>query len=330
MKVFLTGTSGLLGSNIAQKLMERGYVVKALFRVHEQVPQVKNPALFEPFFGDITDADKMEQGIQGCDVVMHAAADTSQWPDRSPAYVATNVDGTRYIVDACKKAGVKRMIYVSTANTVGFGTKEEPGHEQLPPKFKQYGLGYMETKYLAQQMILREVKAHNFPAIIVNPTFMIGPGDAKPSSGKMVLAIYEGKVPGYPSGGKNYVYVGDVATAMVNAIEMGRIGECYILGGTNLSYREMFTLTAKIVGRKPPRIPIPGALTKGFGLLSSLVAWLSGKAPNVSYKMARVSCDGHYFSPQKAIQELKMPQTPIDVAIQECFEWFKANGYIKN
>lgn len=329
MKIFLTGTSGLLGGNIAKALLKRNYAVKGLFRDHEQVPRFEGDVDFEPFFGDITEADKMEKGIAGCDVVIHAAADTSQWPDRSPAYVATNMEGTRNIVNACKKADIKRMIFVSTANAMGFGTKENPGIEQTPPKFEQYGLGYMETKYQAQQMILKEVKENNFPAIIVNPTFMIGPGDAKPSSGKMVLAICEGKVPGYPSGGKNYVYVGDVATAIVNAIEMGRIGECYILGHVNLSYKEMFTKTAEIVGVKPPRVAIPGVLTKGFGMLGSVYGFLTGKAPNVSYKMAKVSCDGHYFSAQKAVRELHMPQTPIETAIKECYEWFKANGYLK-
>lgn len=329
MKVFLTGTSGLLGSNIAKALLKRNYQVRGLFRDHEQVLRFKGTDHFEPFFGDIIEADKMEKGIQGCDVVIHAAADTSQWPDRSLEYVATNVEGTRNIVEACKRAGAKRMIYVSTANALGFGTKENPGDEQKPPKFEQYGLGYMETKYQAQQMILKEVRENNFPAIIVNPTFMIGPGDSKPSSGRMVLAICEGKVPGYPSGGKNYVYVGDAAIAIVNAIEMGRIGECYILGNINLSYKEMFTTTARIVGRKPPRIPIPAVLTKGFGMFGSVYGFLTGKAPGISYKMARVSCDGHYFSAQKAVKELKMPQTPIETAIKECYEWFKANGYLK-
>lgn len=330
MKIFLTGTSGLLGSNVAKELLKRNYQVRGLFRDKEQTNLYKGVTGFEPFYGDVVEADKMEEGIRGCEVVIHAAADTRQWPDRSPEYVATNVEGTRNIVEASKKAHVRRMIYVSTANALGFGTRENPGNEQMPPKFEQYGLGYMETKYQAQQMILKEVRENNFPAIIVNPTFMIGPSDIQPSSGKMVLAVYAGKVPGYPSGGKNCVYVGDAATAIVNAIELGRVGECYILGNVNVTYQELFTKIAEIIGKKPPKLPIPPVLVKGYGMLGSFYGALTGKAPNVSYKMAKVSCDGHYFRAQKAVQELKMPQTPIETAIKECYEWFKENGYLQN
>ena len=145
----------------------------------------------------------------------------------------------------------------------------------------------------------------------------------------MVLAVYQGKVPGYPVGGKNYVYVGDAATAIVNAIDRGRVGECYILGHENLTYREAFNKIAQVVGVAPPRLPIPPSLTKAFGLMGSLYGAVSGRAPKVTYKMAQVSCDGHYFTAAKAVRELDMPQTSIDIAIQECFEWFKENGYLE-
>jgi dihydroflavonol-4-reductase len=145
----------------------------------------------------------------------------------------------------------------------------------------------------------------------------------------MVLAVYQGKVPGYPVGGKNYVYVGDAATAIVNALEMGNTGECYILGHENLSYQEAFTKIANVIGVKPPQLPIPPLLTKAFGGLGTVYGNLTGGTPKVSYKMARVSCDGHYFSAAKAVREIGLPQTPIDTAIRECFEWFKENGYLE-
>ena len=328
MKVFLTGTSGLLGSNVLIELQKRNYEVRALFRNEEDAYKHREVKDIELFMGDITDAEAMRQGVAGCDIIIHAAADTGLWPSRSREYEQTNVQGTVNLIEAGKEAKVQRMISVSTANALGFGTKAQPGDETTLPRFAEYGLGYMETKHLAQEMLLREVRENGFPGLVVNPTFMIGPHDHKPSSGRMVLAVYEGNVPGYPVGGKNYVYVGDAATAIVNAIEQGRIGECYILGNENLSYQEAFTKIAKVVGVKPPRFSIPPALTKAFGMIGSAYGTLSGTAPKVSYKMAQVSCDGHYFTAAKAVRELNLPQTPIDAAIKECFDWFRDNGYL--
>lgn len=328
MTVFLTGTSGLLGSNVLIELLKRNYRVRALFRDEHDARQHQHIEEIEIFMGDITDAPAMIRGVEGCDFIIHAAADTGLWPARSAEYVNTNVQGTINLIEAGKKAGVRRMISVSTANALGFGTKEQPGDETTPPKFRQYGLGYMETKHLAQEIILEEVRKNNFPGLVVNPTFMIGPNDHKPSSGRMVLAVYQGKVPGYPVGGKNYVYVGDAATAIVNALKMGRLGECYILGNENLTYQEAFTKIASVIGVKPPQLAIPPSLTKAFGGLGTVYGNLTGGTPKVSYKMARVSCDGHYFSAAKAVRELDLPQTSIDTAIRECFNWFKENGYL--
>ncbi len=328
MKVFLTGTSGLLGNNTARELLKRGHHVKGLFRHESEVALLERHENFSPFFGDITDAGKMLEGVAGCDAVIHAAADTGLWPARSPVYVSTNVEGTRNVMEAAKQAGVKRGIFVSTANALGFGTKDSPGTEDTPPCFEQYGIGYMETKYEAQQMVLREARENGYPFLVVNPTFMIGPRDFHPSSGRMVLAVAQGKVPGYPKGGKNYVYVGDAATAITNALEMGNAGECYILGNENLTYQQMFTKVANIVGVKPPQIAIPPLAALAFGMLGTISGNIFRITPKLSYKMARVSCDGHYFSAQKAVKQLNMPQTPIETAIKECYEWFKANGYL--
>jgi len=328
MKIFITGTSGLLGSNTAKELLNRGYEVRGLFRHASEAELLEQHPKFEKFFGDITDAQKMIEGVAGCDAVVHAAADTGLWPARSPEYVATNVDGTRNVMEAAIQAKVKRGIFVSTANSLGFGTKEKPGDENTPPRFEQYGIGYMETKYQAQQLVLEAAHEFGYPFIVVNPTFMIGPNDFKPSSGRMVIAVAQGKVPGYPVGGKNYVYVGDAATAIANALTMGRPGQCYILGNENLSYQEMFTKVAKVVGVKPPRLGIPPFATKAFGMLGTIGGKLFGITPKVSYKMARVSCDGHYFTAKKAVKELRMPQTPIENAIQECYEWFKQHNYL--
>jgi dihydroflavonol-4-reductase len=217
------------------------------------------------------------------------------------------------------------MVYVGTANSFGPGTKENPGTETNPYSSAKYGLGYIDSKYQAHLLVLDAVK-QGLPAIIVNPTFMFGPHDSAPSSGAMIVAVYKGKAPGYSPGGKNYVYVKDVAVGICNALTMGRIGESYIPGNENLSYKEAFELIAKQIGAKTPNTRMPKFAVLAFGALSSGIASITGKAPAVSYPMARISCDGHYFSPAKAVTELQLPQTPVADAITEAFNWFKENN----
>jgi dihydroflavonol-4-reductase len=145
----------------------------------------------------------------------------------------------------------------------------------------------------------------------------------------MIIALYKGKVPGYTSGGRNYVCAKDAAVAIANALTRGRIGECYILGNQNLSYNEAFTKIAVTIGVKPPAIPIPSVFAKLYGMIGTITGKLSGKTPAISYPLSRIACDEHYFSAAKAVKELELPQTPVEVGIKECFEWLKENGYLK-
>ena len=155
---------------------------------------------------------------------------------------------------------------------------------------------------------------------------MFGAYDSKPGAGKMINAIHQGKVPAYASGGRNYIYAKDVAVAVVNALRKGRIGQHYIAGNQNLSYREAFNLISDTVGGKPPRFKAPSLFIKAFGLFNSLFASIFGTTPTVSYPMAAISTDEQYFSSDRAIKDLELPQTEIKVAIKECFEWMQDNG----
>ena len=157
---------------------------------------------------------------------------------------------------------------------------------------------------------------------------MFGPYDSKPGTGQMIQALFKQKVPGYTRGGRNYVCVKDVAVGITNALELGKIGESYILGNINLSYKEAFYLISTIIGKPPPRIAIPCFLSLLFGGLGSLLGTLSGKTPRVSYPMAQMSCDEHYFSAEKARKFLNLPQTPIENGIKESFGWLRTNGYL--
>ncbi len=163
---------------------------------------------------------------------------------------------------------------------------------------------------------------------MVNPTLMFGPYDSKPGTGAMILAIYHQRVPGYAPGGRNYIHVRDVAEGISNALEGGSIGENYILGNENLSYRDVFARIARVVGVPAPRLALPAFVTKGYGLMSSVFGRIFNKTPILSYALARIACDEHYYTARKAVEILGLPRTPIDIAVLEAFQWFKQNGYL--
>ena len=279
---------------------------------------------------DLLDKQRLSTAIEGCDLIIHVAAITSVWPSKGKIYEEINVTGTDHIIAAALKHKVERLIYVGSASSFGFGTKEQPGTEESPFKSDKYGLAYITSKRKAQLRVLNAVERKGLPALVVNPTFMIGPYDSRPSSGAMIVAAAKGKVPGYTRGGKNWVAVKDVAEGICQALEKGRIGECYIMGHQNLSYQEAFKIISGVVGRKPPAIPIPDFLAKAGGFMGSALASMTNRPPKLSYPMAWISCDGHYFSPEKAVKELQMPQTPLKIAVEEAFEWFCENGYIND
>ena len=327
-KVLLTGADGFLGNNIARELLNRGYEVRGFIEPNRQPKTLENLPNLTLLKGDLLNETDVERATEGCDFVIHAAANTTVIPSRSDIIRKVNLDGTRNSIEACLKNKIQRLVFVGTANTFGFGSKEKPGHEGLPYNGAQYNLDYMDSKYEAYLLLMKAVKEQNLPAVVVNPTFMLGPYDTKPSSGAMIVNLYQGKIPGYTKGGRNYLYVKDAACGTVNALEKGRIGESYIMGNVNLSYKEAFTLMAKIINVKSPAIYFPPFLTKGFALLLTFVAKIQGKLPNISYEMALISCDEHYFTAAKAIREIDLPQTPLSIAIKESFEWLGDNGYL--
>jgi dihydroflavonol-4-reductase len=328
MKILVTGADGLLGSNLVRELLSRGYTVRAFVQPGRQQKTLEGLSI-EKFHGDLISTDEVIQAAATCDAVIHCAASTSVWPARSEFINKVNIDGTKNIIEAVKQHTIQRLVYVGTANSFGFGSKAKPGVEGNTYKSAVYGLDYMDSKYKAQQLILSEVKENGLPAVVVNPTFMFGPYDSNPSSGVMIAALHKGKIPGYTAGGRNYICAKDAAVAIANALTKGAVGECYILGNQNLSYKEAFDKIALTIGVKPPTIPIPSLFAKLYGIIGSMIGKLSGKTPAISYPLSRIACDEHYFSAAKAVRELELPQTPIEVGIKECFEWLKENGYLR-
>lgn len=327
MKILVTGANGLLGSNVIRELLKHNHKITALVE-HGKAPTTIEGLAIDIKYGDILNPDQLTIQMQGMDAVIHCAAYASVWPAKSEAFYKVNVEGTKNVINACLNNKIQRAIFVGTANSFGSGQKRKPGNENEPYRAGVYGLDYMDSKREAQELILEAVKTKGLPAIIVNPTFMIGPYDSKPSSGAMIHALYHGKVPCFTKGGKNYINVKDAAVGISNALTLGRIGECYILGNENLTFKEMFHKIGTVIGKKAPKRSLPISLVKAYGKLNSMLANAFNYTPAVSYEMAVLSCEDHYYSAQKAIDELQLPQTPIENGVLDCYEWFKNNGYL--
>jgi len=321
-KVLVTGADGMLGNNIVRELLSRGCRVCCFIeKSHDGHTLRELPVRLMK--GDICNPDDLEPLFSENDYVIHTAGVTTLWPARSALSWDINYRAVQLLVRLSKAHNIKRFIHIGTATSFGHGPMHDPGDENRSYSNHIFRLDYQDTKFRAQEYLLREYRENRFPVIILNPTFMIGKYDNGNGSNKMILYIYKRKIPGFSPGGKNYVHVKDVAHAAVNALTMGTLGECYITGGRNLSYQESFRIIAQTLDVKPPGLKFPRFVSVSFGALQSVFASLTRKPPTVSYRMARIGCEECYYSPRKAIRELKMPQTPLEEGIRESIEWFR-------
>ncbi len=327
-KVLITGASGFLGANLTRELFRLGYEVKVIVRPTANLGVIADIPC-EVFFGSIDDRETVMQAVAGCQIVIHAACITEQWGISFEAYERINFTATKNIAEACLAHHVERFIYVCTANTIGPGSKAEPGHELNGFTLFHVNSGYINSKYLAQQFILEQVERRQLRAVIINPTFMIGPYDVKPSSGKLILYGLKKKILFYPPGGKNFVHIQDVCRGIINAITHGRIGDCYLLAGENLSYREFFRLLNHIARERRIMIPIPAFILKLGGMAGSLIQRLTRSPMKLNNTSACLLCLNNYYTGKKSERELHLAYTPVEDAITGAFHWFKENNYLQ-
>lgn len=316
----------MLGSSIARELIHSGFGVRAMTLPGSPAGTLKGLDI-ELFGGDLLNPRDTDKAVAGCDALIHCAGNTNTWPARSARTRAVNIDGTTNMIQSAPNSNISRFIYTGSASSFGFGTKDKPGNEASPYVGRKYGLDNVDSKREGLQLVLNAWRQHGLPALAIAPTFMFGPFDTKPGSGRMILSVKQRKIPGITHGGKNFVYSRDVAIAHVNALGSGKAGECYIAGNANLSYREVIPIIAHIVNARPPSLLFPDAMILASGLAGSLLGRTFGFEPSLTLEMASVSCDGQYFDCSKAVRELGMPQTDIREAIAAAYEWFLQHGY---
>jgi dihydroflavonol-4-reductase len=324
MKVLITGANGFLASNVIRELLSRGLEVRGMIRENCNKKSIQGLNI-KLVHGNIVNYSDVRSAVKGCDVVIHAAADTSQlFSDPLPLF-AVNVNGTHNVIKAVKEFNVKLLIFVSTANTININNKAIIPGKDISRYYKKSG--YALSKLKAEQLILNETNAGNLNAVIVNPTFMIGAFDAKPSSGRIFMHFLKSKIVFYPRGGKNFIDVKCAATAICNAIEYGQIGNKYVLSGVNLSYKEFLDSLDKVEKTRSFNMMIPSVLLIAAGLIGSLLRKVGFKI-ELNYYNARILSMQETISGEKAEKELFMPRTNMNYAIQDAVTWFKENGYL--
>lgn len=321
----ITGASGLLGGNLAAALRERRVHVRALRRLSTRIDHLADLDI-EWVHGDLDDPRSLEHAFRGADVVFHAAALVAVAPRVTPALRRANVDGTRAVIDAARAAKVGRLVHISSVSAVGLSTNGRPVGEDAPWNFGDFGLddGYATSKHLAEQQV-RAAAGRDLDAVIVNPTFMFGPRDARPSSGAMILQVARGRAPVWTPGYNNFVDVRAVAAGCVLAWQRGTRGRRYILGGENLTYREVFTRIARIAGVRPPRWGAPRLATLAAGYLGDAYQAATQREPLFNSVAARYAyTDRFQFTSARAAAELAYRAGPLDTAIADALAWFRA------
>ena len=318
MRVAITGATGLLGSNLLIALLEQGHQVVATRRATSRSDHLEGLDI-EWFEASLSDPESLTRAFKDCDVVFHCAAAVSIRFKIEPWIVQANVDGTRNIIEAVKGAGVRRLVHCSTVAAVGLSLDGEPCDENAQWNMPEFGLGdaYVTTKRQAQEIVLEAARG-GLDAVIVNPTYMIGPFDSKPSSGTLVVNLLKGKVPSHTLGKNNFVDVRDVAQGMILAMEKGRAGELYILGGHNMTYKEFMDRVSETVGAPVVRRRVPHWVARIFGWMGDLGSQLTGNEPLLNTATVLWSqTDRFIFSSDKAIRELGYQISPIEPAIQD-------------
>ena len=273
--------------------------------------------------GDLTKPSTLLPACEGCDALFHVAADYRLWaPDPSELY-RSNVDGTRAILDAAKRVGVPRIVYTSSVATLGIPKDGTPGSETTPVSVDDMIGHYKRSKFLAEEEA-RKFAAEGLPIVIVNPSTPIGPYDIKPTpTGRVVRDAMAGKVPAYVDTGLNIVHVDDVAEGHWLAFERGVVGERYVLGGFDMSLREVLTEIADIAGRSPPKIRLPHAVVMPIAYVSEAWARLTGMNPIATVEEVRMSKKRMFFTSEKARRELGYVARPARLALEDAVRWFR-------
>jgi dihydroflavonol-4-reductase len=323
----VTGATGFVGAAVARALIAAGHSVRVLARPNGDRRNLAGLDA-EIAEGSLEDPASLAAAVAGCRHLFHVAADYRLWVPDPAAMFRANVDGTRALMLAALAAGVERVVYTSSVATLGI-VKDGDADEATPSGIGDMIGPYKQSKFAAEQAVKELIGERGLPAVIVNPSTPVGPGDVKPTpTGRLIVEAAKGKMPGYVDTGLNIVHVDDVATGELLAAEHGAVGERYILGGENLALAEILAEVARVAGRRAPTLKIPYAMVLPIAAGAEMMARLTGREPFTTLDGVRMSRKKMYFSSAKAMRELGYAPRPAILAIADAVAWFQSNGYL--
>jgi dihydroflavonol-4-reductase len=328
LKAFVTGATGFLGSHVAHALAEQGADLRLLVRPTSNLKNLEGLKA-DTATGDLREAASLEKAMSGCETVFHVAADYRLWV-RDPAEMyRSNVEGTRAILEAARKNGVRRVVYTSSVATMGFTSNGNPADEDSPVSLADMIGHYKRSKFMAEQVAL-EAGRSGMHVVTVNPTTPIGEQDVKPTpTGRIVLDFLKRKFPAYVETGLNLVDVRKCACGHVAALEKGKSGERYILGGENLTLKQILDKLGKITGLPSPTVKLPYFFAFATGVVDEMITGRLMKGePRATIDTVRMGSKKMFASSDKAERELGWKIVPVEGALRRAVEWFQSNGYV--
>ncbi len=328
MRALVTGATGFVGAAVARALLREGWEVRALARKGSDRRNLQ-PIAVEVVEGDLADAASLQRALAACEGLFHVAADYRLGAFDPEQLYKTNVEGTRNILNAARAAGVRRVVYTSSVATIGIPKDGSPGTEASPSTLADMIGHYKRSKFLAEE-VAREAARAGSAVVIVNPSTPVGPGDVKPTpTGQMVFDAAAGRMPAYVDTGLNIVHVDDVATGHLLAYHRGRVGERYILGGQDMTLREILVEIARLTGRKPPNVRLPGGIVMPVAYVAEAFARLTGRSTRITVEGVRMARKRMFFSSAKAVSELGYQWRAPTLAFADAIAWFKEQGLLR-
>ncbi|MGZ5850550.1 MAG: hopanoid-associated sugar epimerase [Methyloceanibacter sp.] len=323
----VTGATGFVGSAVARALVAAGFRVRALVRRGSARANLDGLGV-EHVEGDMRDAQAVRAAAQGARYVFHVAADYRLWSPDPEEIMCTNVEGTRIVMEAAASAGAERVVYTSSVATLKPLPGGKPADETRPLSESEAIGAYKKSKIAAERLVETMIK-DGLPAVIVNPSAPIGPRDRRPTpTGRLIVEAASGRIPAFVDTGLNLVHVDDVATGHLLALRHGRIGECYILGGENMTLAELLGRIAGLVGRTPPRTSLPRWPIYPIAFAAEAMARFTKREPFVTVDGLRMSEYLMYFTSAKAERELGYRPRPAEEGIRDAIRWFREAGYL--